>query len=174
MRLGYLSGQGFLKLERVRSRLLLSDAPHYVPVCLAGRRAQSHTSLKALRNHRENEDEWQTNESKRTKKRKKLPKKDGSNYPAVYHSHTARLQSFVKLSDLQNLALYMLADGTAPQWCAVKHHASVRLCIRYAVLAPPTKLVRRWARDEAKEVLPDLGEVGVCQSLLEVGTTSLH
>lgn len=78
--------------------------------------------------------EWQTAESKGMKKRKKLPKKDGGNYPAVSHSASARLQSFVKLSDLQNLALYMLADGTAPQWCAVKHHSSVRRVV--AVMVP--------------------------------------
>lgn len=78
--------------------------------------------------------EWQTAESKGMKKRKTLPKKEGGNYPEISHSASARLQSFVKLSDLQNLALYMLADGTAPQWCAVKHHANVRKVV--AVMAP--------------------------------------
>lgn len=78
--------------------------------------------------------EWQTAESKSMKKRKKLPKKDGGNYPSVSHSASSRLSSFVKLSDLQNLALYMLADGTGPQWCAVKHHASVRKVV--AVMVP--------------------------------------
>lgn len=32
----------------------------------------------------------------------------------------ARLQSYVKLGDIQELILYLLADGTAPQWCQVK------------------------------------------------------
>ena len=77
--------------------------------------------------------EWQTAESKSLKKRKKLPKKEGGNYPAVSHSANARLQSFVKLSDLQNLALYMIADGNAPQWCAVKHHANVRKVVALMV-----------------------------------------
>lgn len=86
------------------------------------------------RDHNEDRGEWQTAESKGLKKRKKLPKKEGGNYPAVTHSASARLQSFVKLSDLQNLALYMLADGTSPQWCAVKHHASVRRVV--AVMVP--------------------------------------
>ena len=79
-------------------------------------------------------EEWQTAQSKSMKKRKKLPQKDGGNYPSISHSANARLQSFVKLSDLQNLALYMLADGTAPQWCAVKHHASVRRVV--AIMVP--------------------------------------
>ena len=65
--------------------------------------------------------EWQTVH----KKRKKLPKQDG-NYPSITHSPNSRLQSYVKISDLQNLTLYLLADGTSPQWCAVRHHANVR------------------------------------------------
>ncbi|KAF2724869.1 hypothetical protein K431DRAFT_239591 [Polychaeton citri CBS 116435] len=68
---------------------------------------------------------WQVAESRSNKKRKKLPKKDG-NYPAITHSPHARLQSFVKISDLQNLVLYLLADGTAPQWCSVRHHGNIR------------------------------------------------
>ncbi|EME48943.1 hypothetical protein DOTSEDRAFT_84444 [Dothistroma septosporum NZE10] len=76
--------------------------------------------------------EWQTVESNRTKKRKKLPKKDG-NYPSISHSTHSRLQSFVKISDLQNLILYLLADGTAPQWCSVRHHANVRKVVALMV-----------------------------------------
>ena len=59
--------------------------------------------------------QWEVAESHRSKKRKKMPKKDGGNYPSISHSSHSRLQSFVKLSDLQNLVLYLLADGTAPQ-----------------------------------------------------------
>lgn len=76
--------------------------------------------------------EWQTVESNRTRKRKKLPKKDG-NYPSISHSAHSRLQSFVKISDLQNLILYLLADGTAPQWCSVRHHANVRKVVALMV-----------------------------------------
>nr|POF26204.1 putative exonuclease [Quercus suber] len=67
-------------------------------------------------------DSWETVEGR--KKRKKHPK--GGNYPSIAHSSHARLQSCVKLSDLQNLVLYLLADGNAPQWCAVRHHSNVR------------------------------------------------
>nr|POF12863.1 putative exonuclease [Quercus suber] len=66
--------------------------------------------------------EWETVEGR--KKRKKHPK--GGNYPSIAHSSHARLQSCVKLSDLQNLVLYLLSDGNAPQWCAVRHHTNVR------------------------------------------------
>ncbi|KAF2756667.1 hypothetical protein EJ05DRAFT_440891 [Pseudovirgaria hyperparasitica] len=40
----------------------------------------------------------------------------------------------VKISDLQSLALYLIADGNAPQWIAVRHRNSVR---RVVILAVP-------------------------------------
>jgi RNA exonuclease 1 len=70
--------------------------------------------------------EWQTVEQGRNKKRKKTSGKEKGNYPSISHSAQARLNSFVKLGDLQNLVLYLLADGTAPQWCSVRHHTSVK------------------------------------------------
>ena len=79
--------------------------------------------------------DWQKVGSHRSKKRKKMPKKEGGgNYPSISHSSHSRIQSFVKLSDLQNLVLYLLADGTAPQWCAVRHHANV--CKVVALMVP--------------------------------------
>ncbi|KAK3675505.1 hypothetical protein LTR78_004588 [Recurvomyces mirabilis] len=68
----------------------------------------------------DNSSEWQQ------VKRRKTTKKEANNYPSITHSPHARLQSFVKLSDLQNLVLYALADGNAPQWVSVKHHGSIR------------------------------------------------
>lgn len=76
--------------------------------------------------------DWQTVEGS-NKKRKKLPKRDSGNYPAIWHSANSRLQSFVKLGDLQNLILYLLADGTGPQWCSVKHHANVKKVVALMV-----------------------------------------
>ncbi|PSK42224.1 hypothetical protein B9Z65_4138 [Elsinoe australis] len=76
----------------------------------------SHTSRNA------DKDGWEHVEDRTArKKRKKLEK----NYPTISHSHHARLQSFVKLSDLQNLVLYLLADGSAPQWVSVQHHQHI-------------------------------------------------
>ncbi|KAF2634965.1 hypothetical protein P280DRAFT_474258 [Massarina eburnea CBS 473.64] len=48
------------------------------------------------------------------------------NYPAIEHSPQARIQNFVKITDLQALALYILADGTAPQWVSVRNRTSIR------------------------------------------------
>ncbi|KAJ9627321.1 hypothetical protein H2203_003783 [Taxawa tesnikishii (nom. ined.)] len=55
----------------------------------------------------------------------KRQKKD-SNYPSITHSAHARLQSFVKITNLQELVLYLLADGNSPQWVSVRHHKSVK------------------------------------------------
>ncbi|KAK3691136.1 hypothetical protein LTR37_018840 [Vermiconidia calcicola] len=71
--------------------------------------------------------EWQRAESHSSKKRKK------NNYPSISHSSQNRLQTFVKLGDLQNLVLYLLADGPSPQWCAVRHHTGVRKVVALMV-----------------------------------------
>lgn len=64
--------------------------------------------------------EWQTVE--RSKKRQK---KENANYPAILHASSARLQSSVKINDLQNLVLYLLADGNGPQWISVRHKKEI-------------------------------------------------
>lgn len=73
------------------------------------------------------DDGWET--VMRSKKRKKMPKKESGNYPAISHSTHARLQSWVKLTDLQGLVLYVLADGNAPQWCSVAHRGNFRKAV---------------------------------------------
>src|SRR4051812_30222511 len=57
----------------------------------------------------DNGDDWEVAGSKRSKKRKKAPTKEKGNYPEISHSAHARLQSYVKIYDLQNLVLYLLA-----------------------------------------------------------------
>ncbi len=74
------------------------------------------------------EEPWETVERRSSKKQKK------NNYPAITHSAHARLQTHVKISDLQALVLYILADGPAPQWVAVRHHGSIRKVV--AVMVP--------------------------------------
>jgi RNA exonuclease 1 len=69
---------------------------------------------------------WQTVERGGKKKRRVNPDKKSGNYPVISHSHHARLQSQIKISDFQTLALYLLADGTAPQWVSVRHHGAIR------------------------------------------------
>jgi len=68
---------------------------------------------------------WQTVEG-RPRKKKKIPKQDSKNYPAIQFSKESRLQSQIKISDLQQLVLYILADGTAPAFVAVRHRPEIR------------------------------------------------
>lgn len=69
---------------------------------------------------------WQTVGERPAKKAKKIPKADSSNYPSITFSTESRLQSQIKISDLQNLVLYILADGSGPQWISVRHRPQVR------------------------------------------------
>jgi RNA exonuclease 1 len=70
---------------------------------------------------------WQTVERRGGKKKRKInPQKDSANYPVISHSHHARLQSPIKIGDFQALALYVLADGPAPQWVSVRHHGAIK------------------------------------------------
>ncbi|PVH99480.1 hypothetical protein DM02DRAFT_564465 [Periconia macrospinosa] len=55
------------------------------------------------------------------------------NYPAIEHAPQARIQSFVKITDLQALALYILAEGVAPQWVAIRNRASIRQVVMLMV-----------------------------------------
>jgi RNA exonuclease 1 len=55
------------------------------------------------------------------------------NYPSIEHSHHARLQSHVKITDLQSLILYLLADGNAPQWVSVRNRTSIRQVVMLMV-----------------------------------------
>lgn len=74
-------------------------------------------------------DVWQTvdrKSKKKEKKKQKLLNPERDNYPAITHSSHARLQTAVRISDLQSLVLYLLADGPAPQWVSVRHHGQVR------------------------------------------------
>src|ERR1700710_197349 len=74
-----------------------------------------------------NAQEWQTIENGRPKKKmKKIPKKDSNNYPEIHFSRESRLQSQIKISDIQNLVLYILADGTSPQFVSVRHRSEIR------------------------------------------------
>ena len=70
--------------------------------------------------------EWLTAEGRKSKKPKNAEKHGKNDYPVIKHSSQARLQSQVKIGDLQALVLYLLADGPAPQWVAVRHHTAVR------------------------------------------------
>lgn len=99
-----------------------SDVPPPNPFRLAkdssDREARSDNPFLALGNG--TEDGTMSREERR--KERKLDR----HYPAIEHSHHNRLQSHVKLLDLQTLILYLLADGTAPQWVSVRNRSSIQ------------------------------------------------
>ncbi|KAL8948902.1 MAG: hypothetical protein Q9222_004949, partial [Ikaeria aurantiellina] len=70
----------------------------------------------------EDDDAW-TVVGKGGKKRKT------KNYPALVYNELHKQQSSVKISDLQQLVLYCLADGTSPQWISVRHHFGVKKAV---------------------------------------------
>jgi RNA exonuclease 1 len=83
----------------------------------------------------DNSEEWQTVENGRPKKKpKKIPKAHSNNYPAIEFSKESRLNSQIKINDLQNLVLYILADGTSPQFVSVRHRPEIRKVV--VIMAP--------------------------------------
>lgn len=80
-----------------------------------------------------NNGDWQTVERHPNKKSKKTPKPDGSNYPSITFSSQARLQSKVNINQLRDLVLYIMADGTAPQWVSVRHRPHFRKVVTILV-----------------------------------------
>ncbi len=111
-----------------------ADANVGVGVTVAELRRSSNEEQESRRpDDEDNGGEWQQVESSRSKRKKKHDQQEHSNYPSITHSSHHRLQSFVKLGDLQSLILYLLADGTSPQWCAVKHHGNVRKVVALMV-----------------------------------------
>lgn len=77
---------------------------------------------------------WKKVERHPKKKAKKTPKPDGSNYPSILFSPHARLQSKIYITHLRDLILYILADGTGPQWVQVRHRPHFRKVV--TVLVP--------------------------------------
>lgn len=63
------------------------------------------------------------------KRQNQSPDEEKDEYPAIYHSPNFRLSSTVKLADLQGLILYLLADGPAPQWVAVRGRTKIRKAV---------------------------------------------
>ncbi|KAF2498267.1 hypothetical protein BU16DRAFT_456137 [Lophium mytilinum] len=74
------------------------------------------------------EDGWQKiGKNGRPVRPEKRAKSSKGSYPAITHSSHARIQNRVRISDLQTLALYLLADdGPAPQWISCQHHHAVK------------------------------------------------
>ncbi len=91
--------------------------------------------------------EWTTVVKPPAKKRK-IPKKDSPHYPSITYSTQSRLQSTVKLSDLQALVLYILADGVSPHWISVRHYTAIR---KVVVLMVPGLELKMFGKNAAAD-----------------------
>lgn len=60
---------------------------------------------------------------------KKGKRQKKSTYPVLTYSELHKLQSSVRVADLQDLVLYCLADGVSPQWISVKERSSVKKAV---------------------------------------------
>jgi RNA exonuclease 1 len=72
-------------------------------------------------------------DASRSREERRKERKLDRNYPVIEHSHHARLQSHVKMIDLQALVLYLLADGNAPQWVSVRSKMSIQRVVMVMV-----------------------------------------
>src|ERR1700759_4449013 len=77
--------------------------------------------------------EWHQVHHRKNKKRKidgDAPKDLGKPKDAEFiFSPSTRLQNFLKISDLQNLILYLLADGIAPNWIGVRNRQDIQKAV---------------------------------------------
>lgn len=62
---------------------------------------------------------------KKSRRPKERIKKERNTYPSLTYAELHRLRSSIKISDLQSLVLYCLADGVSPQWVSVQNHSRV-------------------------------------------------
>ncbi|KAI0997664.1 putative exonuclease [Podosphaera aphanis] len=101
-------------------------------------------------NNNDPERDSEKKDSEQCKKRaKKIPKQNSPNYPAITFSKECRLQSQIKISDLQSLILYILADGSSPQFVSVRHRPQIR---KVVVLMVPGLEMSMFIPQEQKPV----------------------
>lgn len=72
---------------------------------------------------------WSTVPHRPAAKKRKIPRRDSSNYPSITLLSNSRHRSPIKISDLQDLVLYILGDGVSPQWICVRHYTAIRRVI---------------------------------------------
>ncbi|USP77304.1 RNA exonuclease 4 [Curvularia clavata] len=78
-------------------------------------------------------DDAQYSEDNLSREERRKERKLQRSYPAIEHSHHARLNSHIKITDLQALVLYLLADGNAPQWVSVRSRANIQQVVMLMV-----------------------------------------
>ncbi len=56
-------------------------------------------------------------------------KRKTNNYPGLVYADLHKQNSSIKISDLQSLLLYCIANGPSPQWVSVRHHFGVKKAV---------------------------------------------
>ena len=102
--------------KRKHAQFALDNDPHHVSSPATG------VASTLAHVQEQGKEDW-TVVGKNGKRQKK------STYPALKYSELHRLQSSLKMSDLQDLVLYCLADGVSPQWVSVRERSSVRKAV---------------------------------------------
>ena len=115
--------------KRKRGPVVLDEDPGTLADRANGNGFGVGNTLAALRNAEDGEGEWRTVGSSK-KQKKAVATIDGKKvkYPQL-HFAGGKLQSSVKLSDLQALLLYCFSDGVAPTWISVKNSGHVRKAV---------------------------------------------
>ena len=106
--------------------------------------------------------EWQSVENGRARKKaKKIPQPQSNNYPAIDFTEKSRLAAQIKISDLQNLVLYILTDASSPQFVSIRHRSEIRKVV--VLMVPglekcdflPEKKDEKPKRDQHGQLSPD-------------------
>lgn len=106
--------------------LPLPQQPELPEFNLTSARPASRDSTTSKNDGNVSEEGWQKVERPK-KKPKKTPKANTKNYPAIdFSAKDSRLSGQIKISDLQSLVLYILADGSSPQFVSVRHRPEIR------------------------------------------------
>ena len=82
--------------------------------------------------------------------------KEKDNRPTLTLAELHKIQSSLKIADLQALVLYCLADGTSPQWISVRHHAQVKKAV--VLMVPGLEKDMFKGHIKLLEAIPDVSE----------------
>ncbi len=116
--------------KRKHAQFAEDASPAYEESALAGvastlnhiQQSRAKDDHPVLPSHQQDGGEWT-----RVEKNKKKQKK--SAYPALTYAGLHKLQSSIKIANLQDLVLYCLADGVSPQWISVSSHTAIKKAV---------------------------------------------
>lgn len=73
-----------------------------------------------------NENEWKTVHRDRRDRGKQNRGTESELHPAITHSHNARLQRHLTITDFRELVTYLLFESKAPSWVAIRRRGAIR------------------------------------------------